>query len=1019
MRKFSKKWLSVRARKELKESRYCTPSESIFSQIDNFRHFIKQPNSWRFVVPFVLIIYLLCFFDLRIPGTFSSSHDQAIELLNDRLIHLITLFSVSVVVAVFVVSAMQAKRVGEELFSTIFRESYIYPIIFFVLSVIGITAIVSQASNEIQDVVLIRINTLGLVTFITTLIVIGFLFVRIFKFINTDYLLNRYIKNIERLSNIELERELFERISRMVYKTFFDSLGAKEDYLRFYSKEKLNQSKIRFNEAVVIDDVNFNYLLREIKKINGGLIQNMYYIPLGINDSVYSDTVILGFNSIITENRSASILKAYRRNNRKREAVEYYEQKKKMKSRLISSVIENDFDSVDNILTAYYSIHKVFALSVNRYNIDESLSYYSSNILSIDDWNVIKDLDRHIFLVSKKAIETKNREFVKEVFNYLYKIMVIAITEENETIIRKYLYMASRIYYVSRLNPELRNLISSTASSDWTNLIRLHIFYLYNKFTEIDKRIKLNTIYHAAFTGFNGLLKTMIDEKDYMGFQIGIKEFNQLELNFKYRDHANETIKRLTEIKGENKNEIEYLEKRLNIDKQPARYHRAVVFGLQSWLWFLYHSKKITHEELAKFIESIKLPNISYTEKVNDLIYYASEGENLFDWSNWDIKEHPIGEVFIPLDTNAWINFGMVVWLLRQGRINPSNLKDIQNSDIFLYKEDQISRNCDYLYSNYNDWKDILGNVSKDELERKISLIKELFSNLKRRIELKIDKEIISQSLSPERIKVFINSVGESWENNSIIHKIFEQFEAIDIITDQNVSLRVCGQSINLEGGKMMFVEEQYQEIFGIEHIGSSVAHCVNREFSNKLISSKHSSYEFDDTISAIEKLISHMKENGQSANIIMMDSNLEWEDESLYKSEKFIPIWRSGHKLDRNFIGHYDNIPIVGLHNELFHKKIMVSDFTKAFKMRQRQDNNWFNKLLKIEIIDVSDEEAERIYSIDPTKWSKNKDGRDITKEEAIVNIKKDITINIAQHFEFIILDNNSFDLAIIKIKK
>lgn len=1025
VKRFSSKWLSVKAKKALREHSNRTIRENLANAGRGFRSFLKGTRSWQLLLPLVCASFALCYLNLPLPNWFLLSGQEAIEILHNRLSDLVGVFGVSVAVAVFVVSALQARRSGEEQFSTVFVESWLYPILYSILSAIGVMAWISYRRNDIPDEVFLRMVAVGYFCFTLALLSVAVLFERIFRFIQTDFLLKRYLSSVEHEAENALEAEFEGRVSRRLYQTHLEGLGLNQNY---FEPEKKDASifRVGFPWNARIKDVNLRVIAKTLRKLQqkrGSSLSSIgSFKALGLDDFIRQDESVmwLSCDGIAGARRLRDKLQnAYKATRIRGEtrSTSYEEEKQRLKSRLIKVVMENDVVAIEHILEAYTTINRSFATKSKAYRIEANLQNLPSRGWFEDEWDVLREIDRHILIAFEKAVELSNREIVLDLCGHVYHLLVMSMHEDSLILFRKYYYLPTRLYYLTRKSEELKRSAANLLASYWTNLIRLHISYEYRDAREIAQKQRLNQFYYLAFTGFNALFKTMIDLRDFAGFKTALNQFSQLDE--KYHDPSEETQREIlkVELSGMTAEEkqvlLSKLRNYLSVESQPIEMYNAVQFGLQSWLWYLFRCNIISGDQLSHFGENVKLAAKSQADKVNQLISTTEGERDLFGWGEWDTQERPLVGEYSPLQPRTWLTFGFVVWAVRDGGIQSTNLDKVDNSEMFLYRYDEISLACDFLARDFERCRPILGNISREDFDKRLFSLKDLFGNLKMRIEHSIATDRVRQGLSQPRIEEFRQKVGDAWHNSGNIRRLFEIKNAIDVVDNNAVELPACVANVNLIGGKMMFVDDRHETIYGIESTGSEISLCEDNSFFLMLMKSIKKPLQFGTAAEAVKSMSRVRTDKGLTSDIIMMHRDLLWRSESLMKCEDFTPAWRAKPPIQKPFDGTFGEIPVVGVNNELFESTILVADFSTAFRMRQKRDPNWYESQLKVEVKEIDDTEAVRILEEKPNEWLRDSKGNPVDRDHALFKIKQGILLFVATYLDYSINDHQGYETA------
>ena len=114
--------------------------------------------------------------------------------------------------------------------------------------------------------------------------------------------------------------------------------------------------------------------------------------------------------------------------------------------------------------------------------------------------------------------------------------------------------------------------------------------------------------------------------------------------------------------------------------------------------------------------------------------------------------------------------------------------------------------------------------------------------------------------------------------------------------------------------------------------------------------------------------------------------------------------------------IGKFDNIPIYTSFSDFLKNRILVCNFRQSFRMKYKTNPVWFENEFKVEIIGVTQEEANKRLADNPIKWKKAEEGISLTDEEAITLIKTSVIIDLCATVNFQILNKHSYVIGFVK---
>jgi hypothetical protein len=166
----------------------------------NILRFIRDKRSWILIIPLTLFAFGMCFFKLPLPGVFSIDKKLADGLIDSRIQNLATISAMSIAVMGFLMTNLKEKN--KDSYDILFKYSYIYPIVYFILSVIGLSIVIAYFKTSFgqkNEEIYIKMVILTMYMSIFVLFFIGFLLSRIIHFANPTFLLDKFLaeKTIE------------------------------------------------------------------------------------------------------------------------------------------------------------------------------------------------------------------------------------------------------------------------------------------------------------------------------------------------------------------------------------------------------------------------------------------------------------------------------------------------------------------------------------------------------------------------------------------------------------------------------------------------------------------------------------------------------------------------------------------------------------------------------------------------------------------------------------------------------
>jgi len=276
----------------------------------------------------------------------------------------------------------------------------------------------------------------------------------------------------------------------------------------------------------------------------------------------------------------------------------------------------------------------------------------------------------------------------------------------------------------------------------------------------------------------------------------------------------------------------------------------------------------ITEEKLLFLDDHIKLEYRYLDDLLSDIIFIRNSASlNFLGLSRWDYVERESGVVYSPPDVPDWILNGLLVVLLRSD-FPRFTLALIQDDRDYTFLYDSIKLKIDHYNQNLQKWKKMLGIAPsldnsieeqeteiKDLFEQRTRKVLNIFEQLKIRRDVSENKYLSQQPLSESRIQLFKDKLAEAWKKQCTSYDLFDHFSATIPKKNQD-GLNVFGAQILLNKFRMMFVEENYQTIYGSTDLGADIGRKTDNTFIENILRIKPSANEYDLLYFTRDKLV-------------------------------------------------------------------------------------------------------------------------------------------------------------------
>lgn len=251
-----------------------SPIWTLLKAFQKLIHDLFVSKLW-FITVIILfgILVLLAYLDLGIPDYLLYRNGEHTKALENLIFNFVTLFGVYIAIGAIIFSIIQSRKDDEDVIGIIFKESFIYPIVWFsIFSLIFLTLTIQfQSNSKLTSNVQVRFLVLGNIFFIFNLILVGVLLKRINTLVKSGFLFKKYIENLlliaknsSAYNSAEIE-EVKDRLEKKFRKSLIENNDKESDelfnvYKVFY---KLNK------ESSFIDGLWLNF-----RNINDDLIKS-------------------------------------------------------------------------------------------------------------------------------------------------------------------------------------------------------------------------------------------------------------------------------------------------------------------------------------------------------------------------------------------------------------------------------------------------------------------------------------------------------------------------------------------------------------------------------------------------------------------------------------------------------------------------------------------------------------------------------------------------------------------------
>jgi len=958
-------------------------------------NFLKGAKSCIFILPVTVFLFFLSSFNWDITWLFFYKTGEIYFFLENWVAYFIGLFGVVIAVGIFVISGIQSKNQTEEQLSIIFRESLLFPLIYFSLTVIGIMVFVSFRPLFLTELQIGRITILGLSLFIIELILIAYLFSRAFKFIDPSTLIKKYSDDLKSALRKELKDEFISKISEITFEEEIQKFQIEPNILRF-QPANYKEVKIELKQKMVVEDFNITKLTKWLNEAPLE-IKGTYYLPISIKQFLPQQLPILWIKGeelydYFNDKDLSKLLKVSRVETGLSEVEKL---KQKMKNRLLTSIKNNDLESFYTILDMYNFIVMQFAEMYEYLNIfDSGVELNSTYVFrSRYSWNILYRLDadfRNGFILS---VDSKNREVNKELIDQVFAIFVLSIKRKNLTLIHLFKNLPGLFLKLSNKKEDfdlshnkyfymrLKEIIGLTATIECEKVEQLR-----------DKEI-IYAIITILFNEYVEIIKYLMTLKKSTAFELAWEQYSQFELLFKTFEE-----KAFTELS-------------YPADRLPENYYKGNTFALWSWLILLYKNDKVSKDVFIKIEKGFGIQNIDL-----NIIFelYLLQRDNKCFWEEWELNEQKQMKAYWKLSTEDWLLYAAVLFMLKYKQSYAFTFEN------FTVRADWYSQNINSIFKDILDhysskWVTLFENQEVSKIKESIQNLSDKVKGYKEQYEYQKMQEVIEKSISNNAVNKFRSANCKRWKETNPIYKLFDRYNKLEMISNSQ-QLPKVSRNYNIMEGKKWFVyeDEYYVQVateFGFNHNQLEKNKFIRTLIQNRIDKER----KFPNLETCFETLIAEFQQNNIEPNLIICSRLKVLQDRELKSSPKFTRSTLIGHTNDRQDMDQYGGVPIYYFEDKTM-PYVIMSKFEKSFSMRVYKTEEKYESIFQLNVNSFTKEEADNFISQHSETWTLDANKKTISEIEAREKILSSIKIEVFSNVDFIIEDANNYRVGQIE---
>jgi hypothetical protein len=967
------------------------------SKMDKFIQFTNDHSKWYVIVLLIFAIFFGLQF-INIPLLNFIHIDEVKSLIDSRTANIVTMISVTFAIIGFLIANLAIKE--SFTYNLLFKKSTFFPVSFIALSLIASFIILSTLKSAIPIDYQTRTLLAGTYLILIVVFLIGYLFTRLVKFTNQKYLLELVRKEL--IS--ESKQKLLLIGKKIVSSNKILEIGFSPYSMAFYSQKSKGDFQISKDHTIITD-----IKLRKLTKLAKQIDINDFFVKEVCLYRKLTQTNDDGFFFVeenkLNQNSNSKILN--RMNSCVITSANPIEQTNEAKDYIIQKLKENIKANNDKLVEEYFEmLLEMFRL---QQDFKINLSNKEDDITNGIKTDVLKMID--------KAIVSNSLESFYAIDGFCIQLLNLSISNKNIIHFKDYLDIAIYYYTLSynycKANNALYGKMYEQCSERAAMRIREEFLLLnfYSDKADIQTKRIYNQFQYTVFAAFSQLLYYQIMRKDMKAFNYTLNQLKQGAF-FGYHYDKYDFILKLYQQ--------QYSESELNnykVNIQPYRYFQHTVLGIKYWLFYLYENNQVSLDELNEFVNPIS--QIISEEQIApeyweiELLFNYLNSNALdwyLNWQHWDYVKHDDGKAFWMPSVFDWIFTGIVIDGIKQGCFSNNfnvdvNLIEKQNPQNKSLLIDTFKKALDRVKQNER-WQAYFDNkMDTQKIENQLKQINAKF-------EIQKAKEIVAAKLIPEKVQSFKSNFYNGWEKSKFIRKIFEYFDNKQKCENHDNKLFLVGLRAFLEKGKSFFLHGS-DGVYGIEniatHYGQNVSYAEDRFFFQTVLKNKTEKV-FNSIENGLDKSIAKFRKLKIEPTAIFLDFvqlNNQWSNEK-WSNEKIIDF----------STGTYDGIPVFYVRGNLLGNRFIVANFGKAFTMLYREIENAFDNVLKIDVVEITDEFAKEKLQQEPEKW-KNIDGQQLSDEDALNYIKTSILLDYEVIDNFEIKDNKAFEVGLIDIKQ
>lgn len=619
---------------------------------------------------------------------------------------------------------------------------------------------------------------------------------------------------------------------------------------------------------------------------------------------------------------------------------------------------------------------------------------------------ILNGLRSSLYKGLARSLEKDNKEGFWEIFDFV-------LIQINHSIDKRALYLLNELSTIptsiykelaKRSSPYSEQLVDRYSKA-FSSYITVQLRFATNS-NDDPSKVPIHNIEESLYSGYLDFVYNLffkLVEADILKAVDIFKDLYEYEERTSYNQYYN-VIQNISLLQNdEEKNEII---QSVDQQNQSVVVHFRATLALSYWVRYIYDCDQISQELVLRILSSIDKSYDYPDALIRDSVALINKRpDGFFNIDEWDNIERQDGEAYSPPQARYWVIQGLVLKLLAAKNFD-IEIGMIPNDRVFLFLKDDISSFLTKIEKNFEKWKNIINCDNLTVFNIEAQIITNVFAQLSKRVKLEDQRKLAAAPLSKDLIKKFQTSIFNAWEKNSRIRLIAEHFG------NANLSLTQSSDDMQFHffnyaiGTKSLFTENSNTMHVGYQDWGALVSRQFDEAFFRKAETQKPPK-EFNSILTCLDGLIQKLRDEGTEPNVIFLH-NRSLTEEKFINSEKYTPSWKTAKQNLRLFNGgSYDGIPISIIYAKNFSQKVLICNFSAAFKFIFIENESFVNNKLNVSVEPVTKAIAEEQFKKDPDRFLAESDG---TVDGAIVYLQTAVKIDIWSKAKIEVIDPTKY---------